>query len=146
MPESAGRDQGGRFRRGCSGNPAGKPKGTHHRATRAVEAILDGEAGALTRKAVELAKAGDTTALRLCLERLAPPRKDRPINIALPALQGPADGSAAIAALLEAVAAGELTPGEAESVARLVETHRRTVELVDLEARLTRLEHREGPR
>lgn len=146
MPENEGRDQGGRFQRGHSGNPAGKPKGTRHKATRAVEAILDGEAGALTRKAVELAKGGDTTALRLCLERLAPPRKDRPISIALPLLKSPEDGSAAIAALLQAVAAGELTPGEAETVARLVETHRRAVELVDLEARLTRLEHREGPR
>jgi hypothetical protein len=146
VPANASRDQGGRFRRGHSGNPAGKPKGTRHRATLAVEAILDGEAKALTRKAIELAKAGDTMALRLCLERLAPPRKDRPIQVALPALQGPADAIAAVAAVLQAVAAGELTPSEGEAVAKLLEMHRRAVELVDLEDRITRLEQQNGMR
>ena len=60
------------------GNP-GKPTGTRHRATRAVAELLDGESGALTRKALEMALAGDTTALRLCLERIAPPRRDSPV-------------------------------------------------------------------
>jgi hypothetical protein len=49
--------------------------------------LLEGEAKALTRKAIELGLAGDTTALRLCLERLVPPRKDRPISLDLPANQ-----------------------------------------------------------
>ena len=48
------------------GNP-GKPKGTRHKATQAALTLLDGEAEGLTRKAVELALGGDTTALRLCL-------------------------------------------------------------------------------
>ena len=129
-------DGRGKFR---SGNP-GRPKGARHKTTLAVEAILDGEAEALTRKAIELAKAGDTTALRLCLERLAPPRKDRPVQIALPPLKAAEDASAAVAALLQAVAAGELTPSEGEAVAKLVEVHRRAVELVELEDRITRLE------
>jgi hypothetical protein len=46
----------------------------------AAEALLDGEAEALTRKAVELALAGDTVALRLCLERLLPPRRSRRVT------------------------------------------------------------------
>ena len=53
------------------GNPAGKPKGVRNRATLAAEALLDGEAEALTRKAVEMALAGDVMALKLCLERLS---------------------------------------------------------------------------
>jgi hypothetical protein len=61
-----------RWRKGVSGNPAGKPKGARHKTTLAVQALLDGEAEALTRKCIELAKEGDTTALRLCMERLAP--------------------------------------------------------------------------
>ena len=59
-------DENGRFARG---NP-GKPKGARHKATQAALMLLDGEAEALTRQAVELALAGDTTALRLCLERI----------------------------------------------------------------------------
>jgi hypothetical protein len=65
------------------GNP-GKPKGARHRTTLAAEALLDGEAEALARKAVELALAGDTLALRLCLDRILPPRRDRPIAFRLP--------------------------------------------------------------
>jgi hypothetical protein len=52
-------------------------------------ALLEGEAEGLTRKAVEMALGGDTTALRLCLERLVPPRKDKAIAITLPKLVGP---------------------------------------------------------
>jgi Family of unknown function (DUF5681) len=38
------------FKPGESGNPAGKPKGARNKVTLAIEALLDGEAEALTRK------------------------------------------------------------------------------------------------
>ena len=89
MAENAGAKQrrrgpGRPFPAGQSGNPMGKPLGTRNRATRAAETLLDGEAEALTRKAVEMALAGDTTALRLCLDRILPPRKGRPVTLDLP--------------------------------------------------------------
>src|SRR3954452_18590076 len=65
-----------------AGNP-GKPKGARHRTTLAIDALLDGDAENLTRKAVEMALGGDTVALRLCLDRLAPPRRDRPGPVAV---------------------------------------------------------------
>jgi hypothetical protein len=68
------RQHDGRFPKGVSGNPTGRPKGTRNRATRLAESLLDGEARALARKAVELALGGDVTALKLCLERLIPRR------------------------------------------------------------------------
>jgi hypothetical protein len=64
------RTQGGKFAKGFSANPRGNPKGSRHRATLAAEALLDGDAEALTRKCVEMALAGDATAMRLCLDRL----------------------------------------------------------------------------
>src|SRR5262245_41119418 len=68
MAANTARNQRGRpFVKGQSGCPAGKPRGARHRTTLAAEALLDGEAEALTRKAVELALNGDSTALRLCL-------------------------------------------------------------------------------
>jgi hypothetical protein len=142
--EEQGRDHRGRWRKGTSGNPLGPPAGSRHRTTRALEALLDGEAEGLTRKAVELALAGDTVALRLCLERLMPPRKDRPVALALPSLDGTADLPTITAALLTAVAAGELTPGEAGEFAKLVETHRRAIETADIERRLATLEAQRG--
>jgi hypothetical protein len=86
----------------------------------AAEALLDGEAEALTRKAIERAKEGDGVALRLCLERIVPPRKDRPVVFELPRIESYSDASKAIASIAAAVAAGDLTPEEGANVAALV--------------------------
>ncbi len=141
-PEKTGRDQAGRFAKGHSGNAAGKPRGCRHKATRAAEALLDGEAGALTRKAIEIALRGDVAALRLCLERLLPPRKDRSLEIDLPALKRPSDITTAMAELSRALGEGQLTPSEAQAVATLLEGHRKAIETEDLEARIVALEDR----
>jgi hypothetical protein len=134
-----------RWPKGVSGNPAGRPKGARHKYLVAIEELLDGEAEGLTRKAIELALAGDTTALRLCLERILPTRKDRPVQLELPPMEGTKDLGRATAALLEAVAAGELTPGEAAEIGKLIEGHRKAVEVVDLEERVRRLEEGQKP-
>lgn len=121
---------------------AGKPKGARNAATKAAEALLDGDAEAITRKAVEMAKAGDTTALRLVLERILPPRKDRPVTFALPPIEQATDHPAALATILASVAAGELTPTEATAFAGILKEHRAAVETAELAARLDALEER----
>lgn len=75
--------------------------------------MLVGEAEAITCKAIELAKNGDLAAIRLCLDRIAPPRKDPPVLFALPALSKAEDAAKGFAAIAAAVASGELTPNEA---------------------------------
>lgn len=134
--ENTGRRDDGTF---APGNP-GKPRGARHRATLAVEGLLDGEAEALTRKAVELAFSGDTTALRLCLDRICPPRKDAPVSFALPEMKDTSDALAALNSIVQAVASGELTPTEAKNLAGLVESFRKTAEIEDLERRIEALE------
>ncbi len=104
-----GRDARGRWQPGVPGNPKGRPAGSRHRTSLAIEALLEGEAEGLTRKAVEMALGGDTTALRLCLERLVPPRKDRPVTIGLPKLTAVEDLPSVTSAVLEAVANGGMT-------------------------------------
>jgi hypothetical protein len=105
-----------------------------------MEALLDGEAEALTRKAVEMALKGDTTAMRLCLERLLPVRRDRPVMFTLPRIKTPADAVKAAAALVEAVASGDLTPSEAAELSKLVEGFTRAIETTELLDRIERLE------
>ena len=129
-------DNGGRFQ---PGNP-GRPKGARNRATVAAESLLDGDAEAITRKAVEQAKEGDLTAIRLCMDRFCPPRKDRPIPFELPKLERATDASAAIGAIVAAVADGDLTPIEAGELSKLVENFARVVAVAEFEARLDRLE------
>lgn len=131
---------GGKFKPGQSGNPAGKAKGTRNHTTRALEALLDGEAEALTRRAIELAQDGDTVALRLCLDRLLPPRKDRPITFDLPPVETTDDLPKATGAIVSAVAAGELTPSEAAEISKTLDVHVRAIEATDLHKRLARLE------
>jgi hypothetical protein len=139
---TAGMQRGKPFQPGKSGNPAGKPKGTRNAATLALESLLDGEAEALTRKAVELALAGDIAALRLCLDRILPPRKDRPVSFEMPMIDTAEDAKAASAALLAAVAAGSLTPSEAAEIGKLVDSYLRAIETTEVLARLDKLEKR----
>jgi hypothetical protein len=141
-PETTGRQQDGTFAPGMSGNPAGRPAGARHKVTLAIEALLEGQHEALTQKAVEKALEGDMTAMRLCLDRLAPPRKDSPISFALPPIRTAGDTVSASSALLESVAAGEVTPDEAGRVMALLTAHKTLVEGGDLEARITALEAR----
>jgi hypothetical protein len=133
-----GRDTAGRF---ASGN-AGRPSGARNRTTQAVMALLEGQAEALTQRAVELALGGDTTALRLCLERVAPARKDAPVEFPLPRMTSAHDAAEAAGAVLEAVAMGDLTPTEGAQVMGLVDSYRRTLEVTEMEARVAALEGR----
>lgn len=137
---AAPKQAGGRFRPGESGNPAGKPKGARNKTTIFVEKMIEGEAEALTATAIRLAKDGDPSLLRAMLDRLAPARKERTLSISLPPITSPADAPAIAARLIEAAAAGEITPNEAQALASLLEAYRRQSELADIEARLRALE------
>jgi hypothetical protein len=141
VAENTAKKQRGRpFSKGQSGNPKGRPPGALNQSTRVAQSILDGEEAALTRKAVELAQAGNVVALRLCLERLLPPRKERPINFALPRVENAQDLPQALAAILAAVAQGDITPGEGQTLVSMLEAYRKGLENSDLDARLTALE------
>lgn len=118
----------------------GRPKGARHRTTLAIEALLEGQHAALTQKAIDKALEGDTVALRLCLDRLAPPRKDAPITLELPPVRSAQDAVDASAAVLAALAAGEVTPDEAGRVMALLTAHKGIVETGDLERRIAALE------
>jgi Family of unknown function (DUF5681) len=141
MPENAGQNQG-RWEKGQSGNPRGKPRGARNRATLLAEALLDGEAEALTRKAIEKALEGDGMALRLCLERVLPARKERPIFFSMPAIASAGDAAKAMGALLAAVAAGNVTPSEAGEVSKIVDAYVEALQVSEFEQRLKALEER----
>jgi len=131
-----GRTTDGRFATGNTGRPAG----ARNRTTVAVLELLEGQAEALSHKAVGMALAGDTVALRLCLEQLAPPRKDSPVQFPLPRMSSAHDDAQAAAAVLEAVSWGDLTPTEGAQMMGLMDSYRRTLETSELEARVVALE------
>lgn len=140
QPNNDGRKPDGRF---AAGNHLGSNKtGSRHRVTLAIEALLEGQHEVHTAKAVELALEGDTTALRLCLDRLAPARKDSLITLDLPPVRSAKDTLDASSLVLAAVSAGEISPDEGGRLMALLAAHKAIVEACDHELRLLDLEMR----
>jgi hypothetical protein len=132
----------GAFLPGNKEGATGRPKGSRNRTTLMIEAMLAGEAEALTRALIGKAKKGFAVPLQLVFERLAPPRKDRYVEFDLPPVATAADVAAAQAAILSAIAGGILTPAEGQGLAGLLELRRRAIETVEMETRLKALEER----
>jgi Family of unknown function (DUF5681) len=128
------------FQKGQSGNPAGRAQGSRTKSTLFAEAILENDREGIMDAVVNAAKNGDPTAMRLCVERLVPLRKGRPVVFDLPAIETAADVANALGAIAGAMAAGELTPDEAGAVAGVIEAKRRAIETVEHEERLQKLE------
>ena len=131
-----GRNTAGQF---TEGN-CGRPKGSRNKATIAIESLLQGQAEALTQTAVKKALEGNSMALRLCLERIAPAPKDQPVSFSLPFMKNALDASEAAGSVLAAVSDGELTPIEAARMMGLIDSYRRKLELTGIEERLRALE------
>ena len=134
------RGRGRPFPKGTSGNAAGRPVGSRNNATLAAQQLLDGEAEKLTRKAVELALAGDSSALRLCLERIIGPRKDRPIELELPPATKVQEIPAVFAAVIHAIGDGRITPAEGQILMGIVQELCKVLETTELEPRVKELE------
>ncbi|HEM7801754.1 MULTISPECIES: DUF5681 domain-containing protein [Burkholderia] len=125
------------FKKGQSGNPAGKPKGARDKRT-ALRELLQPHAADLVAKAVELAKAGDTTALRICIDRCIPAIKAKDAPVDLPELTGSLAEQGA--AVMHAMARGRITPDEASAVMQVIAAQARIIEVDELEKRLAILE------
>ena len=131
------------FTRGRPFKPgnAGRPKGTRNKAAILLEAMFEGEAQAIGRKVIDLAKDGNAHAIKIVLDRAYPSRKGRVVDgVVLPAMTTLADAVAAMGAIATAVSAGVLTTDEARDLSELVEIFRKTHELVDIESRVVALE------
>jgi hypothetical protein len=134
------RTKKGKFRRGTSGNPSGRPPGSRNKATLLVEQMIEGEGERLARKVLELALGGDLSALRLCMERLVPPRRDRPIHLNLPPIDTVEQISTAMTMVAAAIGEGQITPSEGEVLANLLVIQKEMIVAGEVEQRLEQLE------
>jgi hypothetical protein len=128
------------FKKGQSGNPAGRPVGARHKTLVALESLFDNEGEALSRKCIQMAMEGDTVAMRLALDRVVPARRDRHIAFRLPPLAKSEDALAAVSCIADGVAAAEITPAEAGELSKLIDAFTRVSEAVNFEARIAALE------
>ena len=143
--QEQGRTSKGRFAKGFAQNPTGRKAGSRNKATQAALALMEGQLEQITQTLIDAALDGEMTAIRLILERLVPPCKEK----ALPPLDLPPVTDATslpklTAAILGAVAEGRITPGEGQTLAALANTHAKNLELAELEQRIAALERTQG--
>lgn len=126
-----------RFKKGQSGNPAGKPKGARDKRTE-LRSLLEPHRTALVMKAVAMALAGDTTAMRICLDRLIAPVRGNPVSI------GDLSGSLTERGdrVMAAIAQGNISAEEAASLMAVIQSQARIIEADELDKRLSALEKR----
>lgn len=140
-PENTGQIQEkGRFAKGKSGNPMGKPKGARNRSALMAERLFADEVENICKMVIEEAKGGDMQAAKMILDRLLPPKKDTPIQIDLPKIESSSDVLKAVGCITDAVGIGQISPSEGEALARIVDIHTKALELNEFEKRLAALE------
>jgi hypothetical protein len=118
----------------------GRPAGSRNKSTMALQSMLEERGEAILAKAVLMAIQGDPTALRLCLERLLPPRRNSPVRFKLPPINSAADVARALSKVVQGVANGKLAPADGEKITALLESVQRIIESVDLAKRVGALE------
>lgn len=129
-----------RFKKGRSGNPDGRPKGALNKTTLVARMLLENELTDICKTVVQMAKEGNLQAIKIVLDRVLPPRRDLPVTIQFPSINGSQDLLAAASSVTNAVTSGEISPAEGEAIAKILDTHARVLELSEVEARLKALE------
>ena len=132
----------GRFRKGVSGNPAGRREGSRNRASLLCDKIAESEVAGVMHAMIRKAKQGDVAAASLVFRRCWPPRRAR-VLFPMPALTTTADLPAALAAVATAISEGVLSPDEAAAVAMVLQAQMRAVELNELDRRMREIERRQ---
>jgi Family of unknown function (DUF5681) len=142
MPVPGAKPRGRPFQ---PGNP-GRPPGSKNKTTQALEQLAEGQAEQVFQKVLEQALKGDVASQRIVLDRVYVPPKARPINVPIPAINGPQDALSAIAAIFSAIGRGQLTPDETTALSLLVGRSIQIIELQDHERRIAALEQARGKR
>ena len=119
------------FKPGKSGNPAGRPKGIKDRRVALREKLLP-HADQLIEMVTTFAKSGDMAAMRIVMDRIIPPLKEEPIHVTIPKIESAADCTQAQAAVVNAVATGDMLPSEGQAMSSLIEAQRRAFETTEL--------------
>ncbi|MFT3792041.1 MAG: DUF5681 domain-containing protein [Rudaea sp.] len=133
------RGKGAPWRKGESGNPKGRPKGSGlvGELRRAIATNATGIVEALARQAL----AGDTQAARVLLSKVLPDVKAEALPVHLPELAAGTLTERAQAAL-QAAGAGEVAPDTAAALVAAVGALARLREVDELESRIAALEER----
>lgn len=105
---------------------------------------MEGELDNVTRKLIEEALNGNMQAIKLVLDRVLPPKRDRVVDIKLPKLETPKDAVKAISTIVDALGRGNITPTEGEAISRVVDAFVKSIQTYDIEKRICILEQQKA--
>ena len=129
------RDENGRWLPGKSPNPLGRPA-----KTAKVNILLEGHRGELVQKALDMALDGDTTALKICLDRIAPIPKTTQPKVTITGFEHAAGLLAKCNVLISSVASGEVSCDIASNIISMLVSLTKLKEADDLAERVLKLE------
>ena len=128
--------KGNLWQKGVSGNPAGRKKGVE-----LVNQLLKPHAKELVIKAKDLALAGDTQALRICIDRIAPPPRNESAPVFIPGIDQATTMSEKAACIVSAMGNAQISPDSAAMLLGAMASAIKIIEGDELAARISALEN-----
>jgi len=127
-----------KFKKGQSGNPAGRPKGSG--ISGQLRKAIEGEAASIIDALIEQAKGGDTAAAKTLLDRVLPALKPESQAISLPELVAAPTLADKAKAAIDAAGAGDIAPSAASDMVSAIAGLAKIIETTELQKRLEALE------
>ncbi len=123
------------WKKGQSGNPAGRKPGAE-----VIRQLLEPKREKLVQKAVTMALAGDVTALRICIDRLAPPPRAEAPKVTIEGLSEATTLTDKANVIMDAVGRGDLAPDIGAMLVQALTNVGKVVEIDELDRRVRALE------
>jgi hypothetical protein len=127
----------GKFKKGQSGNPRGRPKGIVDRRSQ-YRSLIEQHIPDVLNQVVSAAISGDMTACKLLLDRVLPSLRTMAPAISLRDPGEPVANQSK--AVVKAMLCGSLAPDQAAAAMSVLADHARLCEHAELQARLEALE------
>jgi hypothetical protein len=118
----------------------GRPKGSRNKVKFPGQRLLEEDGENLVRKCILLAMQGSLSAMRICMERLSPARREACIQMSLPRIRTVQDVAQAAEKVTQAVGHGDLTPSQGQTMMHILEGRSHVIETVEFARRLDELE------
>jgi len=127
-----------------NGRRRGRPKGSLNKATIYARDVMEGDLKEVIGAVKSAALDGDVQAQKFYISRFVPPARSAPVQIELPPINTPTDILSAFDWIWAAVGAGEITLDDMDRLRVLLEARLKAIEVVELAARIERLEEHAG--
>jgi hypothetical protein len=123
----------------------GRPQGSRNKSTMAALDLLSEHADVVVRKCIAEALRGNKMAMKLCMDRMVPARRNPPVKLTLPPVDTASGVTKALNVVLKAISSGRLTPEEGLTISDILETKRCAIETAELETRIVDFEAGSAP-